>query len=279
MTFWRVLLIGAALLSVLGTGTYVYTHHIASPVTPSSVNSASVASTTLPHGAETSLRIPIFIYHTIANGKPAETKSQEVYSTEPALLDEQLTYLDTHGYTTITMKEMADMLRRGTTSPIAKPVVLGFDDGWETQYENALPILKKHHAKAVFYIFPNPISKDKRFMTWEQLGEIRDAGMEIADHTLTHPLLSKQTPEMLHHEMFDSKTMLEQKLGIKVTNFASPFGYTSPAVIAELKADGYETGRTTDKGSVHAVTSALALTGYIVHHDMHDFTWALEYAK
>jgi hypothetical protein len=64
-----------------------------------------------------------------------------------------------------------------------------------------------------------------------------------------------------------------------VTNFASPFGYTSPAVVAELKADGYETGRTTEKGSAHDVGSLYALTGYIVHHDMHDFTWALEYAK
>lgn len=242
----------------------------------------SRATSTPPLAVDTSgkpLRIPIFIYHTIAEGRPSETKAQEVYSTEPKLLEEQLTYLDTHGYTTITMKEAADMLRRGTTSPVAKPVVLGFDDGWVTQYKNAFPILKAHHAKAVFYIFPNPISKDERFMTWEELAELRDAGMEIADHTLTHPLLSKQTPEMLHHEMYDSKTMLESKLGISVTNFASPFGYTSDAVVAELKADGYESGRTTDKGSLHTSSSIYALTGYIVHHDMQDFIYALEFAK
>ncbi len=225
------------------------------------------------------LRIPIFIYHTVANGKPTETKSQEIFSTEPALLDQQLTYLDTHGYTTITMKEAADMLRRGTTSPIAKPVILTFDDGWVTQYKNGFPILKAHHAKAVFYIFPNPISKDERFMTWEQLAELRDNGMEIAGHTLTHPLLSKQTPEMLHHEMYDSKTILESKLGIKVTDFASPFGYTSPLVVEELKKDGYETGRTTDKGAVHTATSTYTLTGFIVHHDMNDFEYALKFAK
>ncbi|MDB5195040.1 MAG: putative xylanase/chitin deacetylase [Parcubacteria group bacterium] len=242
----------------------------------------SHATTTPALPSDTSgvpLRIPIFIYHTIATGTPTETKSQEVFSTEPVLLDQQLTYLDTHGYTTITMKEAADMLRRGTTSPVTKPVVLTFDDGWVTQYKNALPLLEAHHAKAVFYIFPNPIGKDARFMTWEQLATLRDSGMEIADHTLTHPLLSKQTPPMLHHEMYDSKTMLESKLGISVTDFASPFGYTSDAVVAELKADGYETGRTTDRGMVHAATSTYALSGYIVHKGMKDFEWALEYAK
>ena len=94
------------------------------------------------------LRIPIFIYHTIANSKPTNTKAQEIYRTDPALLNEQLSYLDTHGYTTVTMKQVADMLRRGTTSPITHPVALTFDDGWVTQYNNALPILKKHKATA-----------------------------------------------------------------------------------------------------------------------------------
>ena len=240
----------------------------------------SVASSTPPTDTSGApLRIPIFIYHTIANGTPASTKDQEVYSTEPALLSEQLDYLDANGYTTVTMKEVADMLKRGTTTPYIKPVALTFDDGWVTQYKNAFPLLKAHHAKATFYIFPNPIGKDDRFMTWDQLAELRDNNIEIADHTLTHPLLSKQTPTMLHHEMYDSKTMLEDRLGIKVTDFASPFGYTSPAVVAELKADGYDTGRTTDKGSLHAATSTYALTGYIVHHDMNDFEFALKYAK
>lgn len=242
-----------------------------------STNAPTVITATDTSGRP--LRIPIFIYHTIANGKSTETKSQEVFSTEPALLDEQLTYLDTHGYTTVTMKEVADMLKHGTTSPIAHPVALTFDDGWVTQYINALPILKKHHAKATFYIFSNPVGKDERFMTWEQLAELRDSGMEIGGHTLSHPLLSKLTPDELHKEMYESKKTLEKKLGVSVTNFASPFGYTSPAVVAELKKDGYETGRTTDKGSLHAQGSAYTLTGYIVHHDMHDFIWALEYAK
>jgi peptidoglycan/xylan/chitin deacetylase (PgdA/CDA1 family) len=249
---------------------------------PAGLTASVHSSTPPPSVIDTSgkpLRIPIFIYHTIADGKPMGTKAQEIYSTEPALLGEQLTYLADHGYTTVTMKEVADMLRRGTTSPIVRPVALTFDDGWVTQHRNALPLLLKHHAKATFYIFSNPIGKDARFMTWEQLAELRDNGMEIAGHTLSHPLLSIQTPEQLHHEMYDSKKTLEETLGVSVTSFASPFGYTSQAVVDELKRDGYETGRTTFKGSTHTATSTYALTGYIVHHDMKDFIWALEYAN
>lgn len=224
------------------------------------------------------VRIPIFIYHTITNEK-VTASSYGSFSNTPELLDEHLTYLEEHGYTTVTMKEVADMLRRGTTSPVAKPVALTFDDGWVTQYKNALPILQKHHVKATFYIFPNPVSKDDRFMTWEQLAELRDKGYEIASHSYTHPLLSKQTPEMLHHEFADSKKLLEEKLNITVTDFASPFGYTSPAVVAELKADGYETGRTTNQGFTHATGTEYALDAYLVHQGIKDFTWALEYGK
>lgn len=256
------------LTAMLGTSAVSFFHP---------VSAAPLSLPTDTSGAP--LRIPIFVYHTVAIGRPHESKAQGVYRTDPALLDEQLSYLESHGYTTITMKGAADMLRRGTTSPTEKPVVLTFDDGVISQYANAFPILQAHHAKAVFYVYTNPIGKDDRFMTWEELARLRDAGMEIAGHTLTHPLLSKQTPEMLHHEMYDSKVLLEEKLGISVTNFASPFGYTSDAIVAELRKDGYETGRTVTAGALHSATSTYALTGFIVHHDMKDFIWALEYAK
>jgi peptidoglycan/xylan/chitin deacetylase (PgdA/CDA1 family) len=260
-------LIASLALSLTGA---VHTAFLPSPVPPP-------ALPTDTSGAP--LRIPIIIYHTIATGTPKETKEQEHYSTDPELLSEQLDYLDAHGYTTVTMHEVADMMRRGTTSPIAKPVALTFDDGWETEYKNAVPLLRAHHAKATFYIFPNPISKDPRFMTWEQLGELRDDGFEIADHSYTHPLLSKLSAAQLHHELYDSKQVLEQKLGITITDFASPFGYTSDAVVAELKADGYETGRTTWPGMTHAATSSLSLTGYLVHKGIKDFAWAVDYTK
>ncbi len=242
----------------------------------------SVATTTPAHPVDTSgapLRIPIFIYHTTKPEDPQKPSKPTDYVTDPSLLDEQLTYLDTHGYTTVTMKQVADMLKRGTTSPYIKPVALTFDDGWVTQYKYALPLLKKHHVQSTFYIYPNPIGKDDRFMTWDELKEVRDSGAEIADHTLTHPLMSKQTPEMLHHEMYDSKTILEEKLGVKITDFASPFGYTSPVVVEELKRDGYETGRTTNAGFTHTSASHYALDAYLVHKTMKDFEWAIEHGK
>jgi len=254
----------------------------ASASLPALLHYSSTATSTAPLPTDSSgqpLRIPVFIYHTVAENKPGETKSQEAYSITPEVLDQELSYLETHGYTTITIAQMRDMLARGTTSPIAKPVALTFDDGWVTQYKNALPLLKKHHQTATFYIYPNPISKDERFMTWDQLKEVKDAGMEMAGHSYTHPLLSKLTPEQLHHELYDSKTLLEEKLGVKIDDFASPFGYTSPAVVAELEKDGYLSGRTTNRGMLHVATSTMALTGYLVHQDLFDFEWALEHGK
>lgn len=223
------------------------------------------------------LRIPIFIYHNVRPDYFGETRSQKAFSITPALFETQLTYLHDNGYTTITMDQLAIDLREGTTSSL-KPVVLSFDDGWKDQYTYAFPLLKKYHDVATFYIYTKPISSYPAFLTWEQIKEMNVAGMEIGSHTLTHPYLSKLTPGQMKTEIFESKTILEQHLGHPILHFASPYGYTSPQLVALLQEAGYQTGRTTYKGAYHSQVDTMRLTGFLVHNTMRDFEWDLHVA-
>ena len=238
--------------------------------------SANTATSSNPNNK---LHIPIFIYHSVKPDTASETQIQKDYSVTPEMFEQQLQYLQQNGYTPITMSEFEREVLSGTTSPIAKPVLLGFDDGWENQYVYAYPLLKKYNMKAVFYIYTNPISRDRRFMSWGQIKELDAAGMEIADHTLTHPYLQKLSPEALRHEILDSKKKLEEELGKPMLHFASPFGYTSPEVVALLKEGGFHTGRTGHPGTYHSKDDLLTLTGYYTHRDLLDFRWILEHAK
>lgn len=224
------------------------------------------------------LHIPIIIYHSVRPDNPGETRWQKEFSVTPELLDQQLAYLEHNGYTVISMDQLMADLNTGTTSPVAKPVVLTFDDGWKSQYTYALPLLEKYHDTATFYIYTNPIGKSPHFMTWEDLQQLVAAGMTIGDHTTTHPYLSRLSAQQLQHEVTNAKQVLESRLGIRVVHFASPFGYTSPELVSLLQADGFETGRTTYKGAHHSKDDVLRLTGFLASRDMHDFEWAIQYA-
>jgi peptidoglycan/xylan/chitin deacetylase (PgdA/CDA1 family) len=193
------------------------------------------------------LKIPIFIYHSVRPANPKDSDTQKSYEITPELFEQQLKYLQDHGYTTISLDQVAADLKAGTTQPVEKPVVLTFDDGWHNQYKYAFPLLKKYHMMATFYVYTNPIGT-KHFLTWDELREMRAAGMTIEDHSLSHPIFKGMTLDAVRAEVTDSKKILEQELGTPVVHFASPYGYSSPEIMKIVGAAGYETYRTTYKG-------------------------------
>lgn len=60
-------------------------------------------------------------------------------------------------------------------------VMLTFDDGVETQYENAYPILEDRDMQGVVAVNPNSLNRDGR-LTIDQLREMRDSGWDVSSH-------------------------------------------------------------------------------------------------
>jgi peptidoglycan/xylan/chitin deacetylase (PgdA/CDA1 family) len=80
-------------------------------------------------------------------------------------------------------------------------------------------------------------------LTGHQLKQLADAGMTIGAHTMSHPLLSQQAPELAWKEIMQGRTSLESALGRKVWAFAYPFGYpqsVTPQVLAQTEEAGYK---------------------------------------
>lgn len=225
-----------------------------------------------PHSAS-AVQIPIFIYHSVRPHLVGESYTQDAYDITPELLDEQLTYLSEHGYTVVSMDEALRFMEQGTSTPISKPVVLTFDDGWENQYKNAYPVLQKHHDIATFYIYTRPIGF-KHFLTWPEIKEMQQNGMTIGSHTLSHPYLKGLTEAELWREIFDSKQVLEKELGVPVKHFASPFGYSTPHIENVIHDAGYSSGRTIYKGIYQ--DDAFGLKGILVSDSIDDFIGMLQ---
>jgi peptidoglycan/xylan/chitin deacetylase (PgdA/CDA1 family) len=79
-------------------------------------------------------------------------------------------------------------------------------------------------------------------MSWAELAEARDAGIEIGGHTMTHAFLPLLDRDGLRHELDDAKQMVERHLGSRLTTFAYPNGmpydYT-PAVAEAVRSAGF----------------------------------------
>ncbi|MBL7222561.1 MAG: polysaccharide deacetylase family protein [Candidatus Brocadiae bacterium] len=106
---------------------------------------------------------------------------------------------------------------------------------------------------------PAPPSQGHRPMTWEQVEQLRRAGMEIGSHLASHVRLATAPPERARDELVQSKQRLEQRLGESVNLLAYPEGSLSHDVQVIATEAGYRAAFTTDVGSVAPGDPLLAL--------------------
>ncbi len=171
----------------------------------------------------------------------------------PEAFEEQMKKLQEDKISVIGMQDFLAW-KRGEKSIPAHAAIITIDDGYKTGYEVAWPILKKYGYPFTLFIYTEGVKGGKygggQAMSWEQLGEMRDAGVDIQAHSETHQDLRKlpgklkaggQTYEQwLESEVAGSKATLEQKLGIRVNCFAVPFGYYNEKVKEAAKKARYQ---------------------------------------
>ena len=85
----------------------------------------------------------------------------------PDDFDKQMQYLSDNGYNTITPDELYDSLAGNKELP-ENPVLITFDDGYEDNYTNAYPILKKYGFKGTIFVISSFLGKNKNYITWDQ---------------------------------------------------------------------------------------------------------------
>jgi peptidoglycan/xylan/chitin deacetylase (PgdA/CDA1 family) len=81
----------------------------------------------------------------------------------------------------------------------------------------------------------------RRFLNWDEAGEMVAGGMAFGAHTHTHAMLSKLGEDEQRRELVQSRAIIGEKLGIKVDSFAYPFG-TRAAFTKRTEKIAEETG-------------------------------------
>ena len=79
-----------------------------------------------------------------------------------------------------------------------------------------------------------------RPMTWDMLAALRDAGMTIGSHSMTHAFLTNESATNVRHEVSGSRLELQKRLGTPATCFAYPGGVFNGSVVDAVREAGYQ---------------------------------------
>jgi peptidoglycan/xylan/chitin deacetylase (PgdA/CDA1 family) len=215
-------------------------------------------------------KVPILVYHHLSQSAPEGSSALRRLTVTAEVFTQQMQYLQDNGYHVITFSDLADYFEHGKELPTL-PIIISFDDGWETQFEYALPSLEKYHYPATFFVITNYIGRPG-FISWPQLQALLTDGMRIGSHTKSHPRLTKiKYSEKLWDEIYNSKTVLESQLEISVQEFAYPYGSYDAKAAAAVKQAGYRAGRGCCSGIAHKSGNVFALKAVMVPNDMEKF--------
>jgi len=182
----------------------------------------------------------------------------------PAAFEAEMKGLKDKGITVISMQDLLAW-KRGEKNIPPRCAVVTFDDGWKSQYEVAWPIMKKYGYPFTLFIYTEGVRGGSlgggEAITWEQLADLRDNGVDIQAHTATHQdlreghnvtviepggkrsrkkLTGADYEKWVQNEVVGCKELLEQRLGIKVNCFAVPFGNYNEHVKELARNAGYE---------------------------------------
>ena len=176
--------------------------------------------------------VPILLYHHIG----FSMKDDSVYYVSPEAFDRQMNLLYQWGYQTISVDLLARAIREGAELP-PKPILLTFDDGSESIYTTALPIMQRYHFTGVSYIVYYYVGITN-YMNADQIRALYAAGWEVGSHSLSHGDLTLR-PDRQEDEIVQSRRQLESMLGLPVLSFAYPFGAHDESSLGYVHLAGY----------------------------------------
>lgn len=206
--------------------------------------------------------VPVLVYHHVRPEEPNATADERAYTVTPQEFESHLRYLRDSGFTGILLKDVEAALVSGQPLP-ERPVAITFDDGRDSQYSAAFPLLLEYGFTAGFYPFTNAIGRPG-YLTWDQLAEMAAAGMDIGSHTVFHPYLTKSDDDELESEVARSREVLEQNLDVTVTVLTHPFGLSDGRTRDATAEAGYLVGRGLRHDMTHDASELMDLGSYIV---------------
>lgn len=160
------------------------------------------------------MNVPVLMYHAVSDNMWG---IDELF-VSPASMEEQLRYLVDNGYEPIWFSDLAEL------EQYEKPVILTFDDGYDDNYTELLPLLRKYNVKATVFM----IAECHGHAAQNDGGAgARDGGsglVSIQSHGLTHADMDAMDEETLIRELGESQRILTRVTGRQPSVLCYPTG-------------------------------------------------------
>ncbi len=239
--------------------------------------SGAVARRSEVQASERVERVPILLYHRIADDGPPELAR---YRTPPEAFRAQMRWLRQHGYHAVTAADLERHLASGE-SWRGRPVMLSFDDGYRDFHDAAFPILREHDLTAEVFLVTGLVGRSAEWdaaygpaaplMDWPQIQALGAEGIRFGSHMASHSHMLALGSAAILHEAAGSRALIERALGRPCTAIAAPFGEASDRFVRIARRCGYEIGVTTETGVARLGGDPLRLPRIEVRGD-----WSLE---
>ncbi len=190
-----------------------------------------------PTGHPGSTPVPILMYHVIAP-PPAGAPFPGLYVPEPEFAA-QMQALKAAGWHAVTLDQVNAFWKHGVPLGAGKPIVISFDNGYRSQYLNALPVLQKLGWVGNENIQLTGLPPSQGGLTDDQVRGLVDAGWELDTQGISHADLVTLDASQLAYQVASARKQLQQRYGVPVNWFCYPSGHYDSTVIDEVRAAGF----------------------------------------
>lgn len=202
----------------------------------------------------------IVLYHHVATNTPAST------SLTPEQFRGHLEFIRDNGIEVLALDDLLSAINQGKPLP-EKTIAITFDDGYLSIFTEAFPMLTEFGYPFSVFISTGPIDRaQQNYMSWDQIRELSEAGVIIANHMVEHPYMLDKQPEqddsawisgqqeelLLAQERIKSETGQDHKL------FAYPYGEYNEEIKRMLQSLGF-VGLAQNSGAVNKTSDMTAL--------------------
>jgi peptidoglycan/xylan/chitin deacetylase (PgdA/CDA1 family) len=201
---------------------------------PRDPSAGTAGSGSGPPGREA---VPILMYHVI-NPPPPGAKFPGLY-VAPEDFAAQMHALARAGFHAVTMDQMRANWTRGTPLPPGKPIVLSFDNGYQSQFTQALPVLRTLGWVGVENLQLSGLPPSQGGLSEAQVAGLLSDGWELDTQGISHADLITLGPAALHEQVAGARVKLQRRYHVPVNWFCYPSGHYNAAVVAQVKAAGY----------------------------------------
>jgi peptidoglycan/xylan/chitin deacetylase (PgdA/CDA1 family) len=186
--------------------------------------------------------VPILMYHVIAPPPPG-APFPGLYVT-PELFAAQMRALKSAGWTSVTLDELDAYWRHGVSLPHGRPIVISFDNGYQSQFTKALPVLRSLGWVGDENIQLTGLPPSQGGLGDDEVRGLIAAGWELDTQGISHADLIALDASELHEQVAGARATIQHRFHVPVNWFCYPSGHYDATVVAAVTAAGYK-GSTT----------------------------------